>query len=220
MLLGKAAKIDSRVTPDRGIVSGGMVLSHVVCVKAIEKFVAAIPGPSRLCAWSGLLTLEVVRNAPRCKTSVATSIPRYNPRTRANMALVPGTRLGAHEIVSLLGSGGMGEIYRAKDIKLGRHIALIKGECCSRTRDESLDATLKARDKKRRPHEEMPILRRRDSGCRHRLQALRPRSGSHSRGEIVDNTSCKEVWSSADCRVRSHRPVCAPRHREGRPTTR
>jgi serine/threonine protein kinase len=40
------------------------------------------------------------------------------------VALTFGTRLGAHEIPSLLGSGGMGEVYRAKDSKFNRDVAL------------------------------------------------------------------------------------------------
>ena len=40
------------------------------------------------------------------------------------MALAPGTRLGAYEIVGLIGAGGMGEVYRAHDSALGRDVAI------------------------------------------------------------------------------------------------
>jgi len=37
---------------------------------------------------------------------------------------LPGSRLGPYEILSAIGAGGMGEVYRARDPKLGRHVAI------------------------------------------------------------------------------------------------
>ena len=40
------------------------------------------------------------------------------------MVLEAGTRLGHYEVVSSLAAGGMGEVYRALDTKLGREVAI------------------------------------------------------------------------------------------------
>src|SRR5712692_5925047 len=40
------------------------------------------------------------------------------------MPLAPSTRLGPYEIVAMIGAGGMGEVYRARDPRMGREVAI------------------------------------------------------------------------------------------------
>ena len=40
------------------------------------------------------------------------------------MTLEPGTRIGPYEVTAAIGAGGMGEVYRARDTKLNRDVAI------------------------------------------------------------------------------------------------
>jgi serine/threonine protein kinase len=40
------------------------------------------------------------------------------------MAVLPGSKIGLYEIVAQIGAGGMGEVYRARDARLGREVAI------------------------------------------------------------------------------------------------
>jgi eukaryotic-like serine/threonine-protein kinase len=71
------------------------------------------------------------------------------------MALTSGSKLGPYEIVSPLGAGGMGEVYRARDTRLDRDVA-VKVLRTSLSSDQSLRQRLereaKAASKLSHPH--------------------------------------------------------------------
>ena len=47
---------------------------------------------------------------------------RYNPLL--SMTITPGTKLGPYEVLGAIGAGGMGEVYRARDLRLNREVAI------------------------------------------------------------------------------------------------
>ena len=59
------------------------------------------------------------------------------------MPLTAGTRLGVFEILAPIGKGGMGEVYRARDTKLGREVA-IKGPAARRRHGRCSPVPLRA----------------------------------------------------------------------------
>jgi len=55
------------------------------------------------------------------------------------MPIASGTRFGPYEIISSAGAGGMGEVYRAKDTRLDRIVAVkvLPSELCPQSREEA-----------------------------------------------------------------------------------
>ena len=60
------------------------------------------------------------RAALSCGKAFGTAAAYNSPR----LPLTPGTRFGSYEIAGLIGAGGMGEVFRARDTKLNRDVAI------------------------------------------------------------------------------------------------
>src|SRR2546423_1577422 len=60
----------------------------------------------------------------RAVSAMSAVVQRYNSRHITTMPLGPGARLGPYEVIAAIGAGGMGEVYRARDTKLNRDVAL------------------------------------------------------------------------------------------------
>jgi eukaryotic-like serine/threonine-protein kinase len=68
-----------------------------------------------------------MQRGPGCRSGVAVAVVLLVPLNALRfppVRLTPGIRLGPYEVLSILGAGGMAEVYRARDTRLGRDIAL------------------------------------------------------------------------------------------------
>src|SRR5262245_55788730 len=79
------------------------------------------PEPRQPIAGSGLESLELGPPNPRSVQIGETDTADIKAQ---RMDLTLGTRLGPYEILSPLGTGGMGRVYRARDVNLNRPVAI------------------------------------------------------------------------------------------------
>jgi len=83
-----------------------------------EAFLADVCGPDEALRREVRSLLGYEREADRLMEQPAASA------VMQRLAVVRGTRLGPYEVGGLIGSGGMGEVYRARDTRLGRDVAI------------------------------------------------------------------------------------------------
>src|SRR5688500_10416650 len=64
------------------------------------------------------------QRSAECTVRAGVDVPAGDRMPPTFMPISAGTRFGPYEIVSLIGAGGMGEVYEARDVRLNRMVAL------------------------------------------------------------------------------------------------
>jgi len=94
-----------------------------ICLPALVRAYRAIQNRRRL-LWFTLYLVPWPDSAPLTKGAGVDIGPAIAYACARSMNLPNGTRLGPYEVLSPLGAGGMGEVYRARDTRLGRDVAV------------------------------------------------------------------------------------------------
>ena len=113
---------------------------------------------------------------------------------RQRMPLQAGSRLGPYEVLSLIGAGGMGEVYQARDTRLDRKVAVkVLAPELARTRSSAPASSA-------RPRRSRPSITRTSAACPTSAESTTPSTSS---------SNCSKVrrWRhvSHAGRCRSHR---------------
>jgi YD repeat-containing protein len=133
--------VKTQTSPDTGLTtntydSGGNLKTSTDTRNAITTYgYDALNRVSSAAYKIGSTTEQVRRRSSRSSPSTPLltwlchcRIPRQQlvtaPHRRTTMAISPGTRFGSYEVTALIGVGGMGEVYRARDQTLKRDVAL------------------------------------------------------------------------------------------------